>query len=228
MRPHVFRLATELGIRGDVRNVGGHVVITASGQPGTLSAFRQALHEHAPRHARIDNITVTPHEDAGHTGFVVRDSGFEAGPRIVVPDLATCDACVAELFDPDDRRYRYPFINCTDCGPRATIVESLPYDRSRTTMRGFPLCASCSAEYHDPADRRFHAEPTACSRCASRRSATTTRASPARPTSSTSPGNAHDRRGDRGRQRVPPRRRRGPGRGPCAGRFRCPRGDQRR
>lgn len=167
-RPHVFRLATELGIRGDVRNVGGHVVITASGLPGSLSAFRQALHERAPRHARIDNITVTPHEDAGHTGFVVRDSGFAAGPRTVVPDLATCDACVAELFDPDDRRYRYPFINCTDCGPRATIVESLPYDRSRTTMRGFPLCTWCSAEYHDPADRRFHAEPVACPDCGPR------------------------------------------------------------
>ncbi|MDX8052173.1 carbamoyltransferase HypF [Lentzea sp. BCCO 10_0798] len=167
-RPHVFRLATELGIHGDVRNVGGHVVITACGPPDTLSAFRQALLERAPRHARIDNITVTPHEDSRRNGFVVRDSGFAAGPRTVVPDLATCDACVAELFDPGDRRHRYPFINCTDCGPRATIVESMPYDRSRTTMRGFPLCDSCSAEYHDPADRRFHAEPVACPGCGPR------------------------------------------------------------
>ncbi|MFC3890822.1 carbamoyltransferase HypF [Lentzea rhizosphaerae] len=167
-RPHVLRLATELGVRGDVRNVGGHVVITACGSPDTLSAFRRALHERAPRHARIDDITVTPHENVGHAGFVVLGSGFAAGPRSIVPDLATCDACVAELFDPGDRRYRYPFINCTDCGPRATIVESLPYDRSRTSMSAFPLCASCSAEYHDPSDRRFHAEPVACPDCGPR------------------------------------------------------------
>ncbi|MCX2951500.1 carbamoyltransferase HypF [Lentzea sp. NEAU-D7] len=167
-RPQVLRLATELGIRGDVRNVGGHVVITACGTPDTLSAFRLALRERAPRHARVDDITVTPHEDIGRTGFVVLDSGFAAGPRTIVPDLATCDACVAELFDPDDRRYRYPFINCTDCGPRATIVKSLPYDRSRTSMRGFPLCTWCCAEYHDPADRRFHAEPVACPDCGPR------------------------------------------------------------
>jgi len=167
-RPHVLRLATELGIRGDVRNVGGHVVITACGPPDTLSAFRRALHERAPRHARVDNITVTAHEDAGQAGFVVLGSGFAAGPRTVVPDLATCDACVAELFDPGDRRYRYPFVNCTDCGPRATIVESLPYDRARTSMRDFPLCTWCEAEYHDPADRRFHAEPVACPECGPR------------------------------------------------------------
>lgn len=167
-RPHVLRLATELGVRGDVRNVGGHVVITACGSPDTLSAFRLALRERAPRHARVDAITVAPHEGVGHAGFVVLGSGFAAGPRAVVPDLATCDACVAELFDPGDRRYRYPFVNCTDCGPRATIVEALPYDRSRTSMRGFPLCTWCSAEYHDPADRRFHAEPVACPDCGPR------------------------------------------------------------
>lgn len=167
-RPHVLRLAAELGIRGDVRNVGGHVVITASGPPGVLGEFRQALHERAPRHARVDRVTVTKAADTGLTGFVVGDSGTGDGPRTIVPDLAICDACVAELFDPGDRRYRYPFVNCTDCGPRATIVESLPYDRSRTTMRGFPLCAQCSAEYHDPRDRRFHAEPVACPACGPR------------------------------------------------------------
>ncbi|GLZ27928.1 carbamoyltransferase HypF [Lentzea sp. NBRC 105346] len=167
-RPHVYRVASALGIRGDVRNVGGHVVITASGHPETLAAFRRDLRDRAPAHARIDDITVTPAEDFGLTDFFVRDSGFGVGPRTVVPDLATCEACLGELFDPDDRRYRYPFINCTDCGPRATIVESLPYDRSRTAMRGFPLCDLCSAEYHDPADRRFHAEPVACPDCGPR------------------------------------------------------------
>ncbi|MFJ8962615.1 carbamoyltransferase HypF [Lentzea sp. NPDC102401] len=167
-RPHVFRLATELGIRGDVRNVGGHVVITACGPPDVLDAFRQALRQRAPRHADVHRISVTPHADVSHAGFLVLDSAFATGPRTIVPDLATCDACTVELFDPDDRRYRYPFVNCTDCGPRATIVDSLPYDRSRTSMRGFPLCASCSAEYHDPADRRFHAEPVACPECGPR------------------------------------------------------------
>ncbi|USX54494.1 carbamoyltransferase HypF [Lentzea sp. HUAS12] len=167
-RPHVHRLATELGISGDVRNAGGHVVITACGPAEALAEFRRALHDRAPKHARVERITVTPGGTTAHDGFAVLDSGFEAGPRTVVPDLATCDACVAELFDPGDRRYRYPFVNCTDCGPRATIVASLPYDRTRTTMAAFPLCPPCAAEYRDPADRRFHAEPVACPACGPR------------------------------------------------------------
>ncbi|MFI9811871.1 carbamoyltransferase HypF [Saccharothrix variisporea] len=168
-RPHVHRLAAELGIDGDVRNEDGRVVITASGDSADLREFRRLVRERSPAVARVERVEVSalPPSAAPPPGFVVRESraGTAAGPRSVPPDLATCPACVAELFDPADRRYRYPFVNCTDCGPRATIVDALPYDRVRTSMRGFPLCAACAAEYHDPSDRRFHAEPIACPDC---------------------------------------------------------------
>ena len=165
-RPHVFRVATALGVRGEVRNVGGHVVITATGSPDVLADFQRTVRDDAPPHARVDGITVTTlTEDTAAGGFLVRESGFGSGPRDVPPDLVTCAACVAEVFDPGDRRYRYPFTSCAECGPRATIVDSLPYDRSRTAMRDFPMCGPCEAEYLNPADRRFHAEPVACPDC---------------------------------------------------------------
>ncbi|MFB9905395.1 carbamoyltransferase HypF [Allokutzneria oryzae] len=172
-RPFVYRLATALGVRGDVSNVGGHVVIHAQSRKNTVQDFLRHLAEHAPPHARIERIVVTePTGPVGvSTGFTVTRSTSESGqhaPRELPPDLATCPACVRELFDPEDRRYRYPFLNCTACGPRATIVEDLPYDRERTVMRRFPLCPECRAEYLDPANRRFHAEPIACPVCGPR------------------------------------------------------------
>ena len=170
-RPFVWRVATELGLVGRVRNVAGRVEIEAAGVPSALAAFRARLGDDAPPQARVSSVTSGPGR-APHTlatVFVIEDSATgDAGARLFPPDLATCEPCLAEVRDPTDRRYGYPFTNCTDCGPRATIIDDLPYGREATTMRMFPLCPACSAEYHDPADRRFHAEPVACPACGPR------------------------------------------------------------
>ncbi|MGC9669773.1 carbamoyltransferase HypF [Planosporangium sp. 12N6] len=173
-RPYVYRLATAHGLHGEVRNAGGRVLIRAAGPPDRISSFLDRLAIDAPPAARVTGLAAVdvPPEAVPDGGFHIRESaadGFNvAAGREVPPDLATCPACLAELFDPGDRRYRYPFINCTDCGPRATIVDDLPYDRERTTMARFPLCGDCAAEYCDPSDRRFHAEPVACPCCGPR------------------------------------------------------------
>ncbi|GAA3560490.1 carbamoyltransferase HypF [Nonomuraea rosea] len=169
-RPFVHRLATGLGLRGDVRNAGGHVVINATGPQARLEAFLSTMRADQPGAAQIRDLVVTPDRPDGRSpGFAIIESEAVPGrPREIPPDLATCAECRRELFDRANRRHRYPFINCTACGPRATIVESLPYDRVRTTMRAFEMCAACAAEYHDPADRRFHAEPVACGSCGPR------------------------------------------------------------
>src|SRR5207253_11511182 len=130
-----------------------------------LDAFAEALRREAPALARVDSVVVEPLRARGEDEFAIVASEAEGRSALVPPDAATCDDCLRELFDPDDRRYRYPFVNCTQCGPRFTIVVDVPYDRSRTTMAGFPLCAACRREYEDPADRRFHAEPLACPAC---------------------------------------------------------------
>ncbi|WP_158888145.1 carbamoyltransferase HypF [Amycolatopsis anabasis] len=167
-RPFVYRLATELGVSGDVCNAGGYVVIRADAPVGSLAEFLARLSTSAPPQAKVRGVAVhrLPQDTALPPDFRVVDSvcGHPVTPE-VPPDLATCADCVRELFDPGDRRYRYPFLNCTNCGPRATIIQDLPYDRSSTAMRTFPLCPACSAEYHDPANRRFHAEPIACPDC---------------------------------------------------------------
>ncbi|WP_084959941.1 carbamoyltransferase HypF [Thermoactinospora rubra] len=166
-RPFVHRLATSLGIRGSVRNAGGQVVIIAVAMPEQLEAFVSGLRRGRPEAACIADIAVSPADAAvSPAEFTIEDSVPAAGTSPEVPpDLATCADCLRELFAPADRRYRYPFINCTACGPRATIIEALPYDRERTAMRRFAMCEQCAREYHDPADRRFHAEPVACPRC---------------------------------------------------------------
>ena len=166
-RPFVYRTAVACGVQGDVRNAGGHVIIRVYGPEGAVAAFLDRLVRDAPGHAQVDRVETAPLDGwRPEAGFQVLDSArVEGGGRDMPPDLATCASCLRELFDPADRRYRYPFINCTDCGPRATIVADLPYDRARTTMARFPMCAGCAAEYHDPADRRFHAEPIACPAC---------------------------------------------------------------
>ena len=172
-RPFVWRLATELCLAGRVRNAAGRVEIEAAGTVGALDAFARRLRTDAPPRAHVERVTAVsldPRAAAGLPGTFVIDESVSAAAadRLFPPDIATCDECLAELADPADRRYRYPFTNCTNCGPRATIIDELPYDRARTTMRAFPLCADCVVEYADPANRRFHAEPVACPRCGPR------------------------------------------------------------
>jgi hydrogenase maturation protein HypF len=169
-RPFVYRLATDLRLRGDVRNAGGHVVARVAGEHADVDAFVSRLVTEAPRRSIVSRVRVTEltGDRPGATFTIAASSDEHAGYRCLPPDLATCDACLGELFDPADRRFRYPFLNCTDCGPRATIVGDLPYDRPSTAMRRFPMCGPCAAEYADPANRRFHAEPTACPDCGPR------------------------------------------------------------
>jgi hydrogenase maturation protein HypF len=172
-RPFVWRLATELGLAGRVRNAAGRVEIEAAGSPVALDDFARRLRSDAPPRARVERVAVAPLDPVPATGlpvpFEIDDSVAAASTgRLFPPDIATCDDCLRELQDPSDRRYRYPFTNCTNCGPRATIIDELPYDRAQTTMRAFPLCADCEREYRDPADRRFHAEPVACPACGPR------------------------------------------------------------
>ncbi|NGN62471.1 carbamoyltransferase HypF [Streptomyces sp. A7024] len=170
-RPFVHRTASGLGLDGWVRNVDGHVEVAAAGRPAALDALVERLRGQAPPLAAVRDVRVGPlngDTPSAGAGFVVRDSAPPARsplPREIPADAAICAACLRELFDPADRRFRYPFVNCTDCGPRATVIEELPYDRERTTMRGFPLCPPCAVEYGDPGDRRFHAEPLACPAC---------------------------------------------------------------
>ena len=172
-RPFVWRLATELGLAGRVRNAAGRVEIEAAGPAAALDAFARRLRDDAPPRARVERVTVRP-LDAGLAAglpvpFAIDESVSAASSdRLFPPDIATCDDCLRELSDPADRRFRYPFTNCTNCGPRATIITELPYDRAQTTMRPFPLCPACDAEYRDPANRRFHAEPVACPACGPR------------------------------------------------------------
>jgi len=168
-RPFVWRLAERHGLTGWVRNADGVVEIHLEGSPGSLDAFVTELGDAPPPLAVVEDVSWRPEDVHGFPGFDV-DVSVEgaAGDRLVPPDAATCDACLRELLDPDDRRYRYPFINCTDCGPRFTIIEALPYDRARTSMRNFPMCEACRQEYEDPGDRRFHAEPIACPVCGPR------------------------------------------------------------
>lgn len=171
MRPFVYREAMTHGICGWVLNAGDGVHIEAHAPADALDAFVTALSEHAPAAARVERVDIA---DLGPGGWSAADEqGFHivasqdqtAHTTLVSPDIATCDDCLHELFDPADRRYHYPFINCTNCGPRFTIIQSLPYDRAATSMDRFPMCPACAAEYADPLDRRFHAQPDACFDC---------------------------------------------------------------
>jgi hydrogenase maturation protein HypF len=168
-RPAVFRLARDRGLSGFVRNDGRGLLVEVEGAAPEVGRFPELLRACAPPLARIDAVDVERVSARGERGFRVEASGAEgANLAAIPPDAATCDACLRELLDPRDRRFRYPFVNCTDCGPRYTIVRDLPYDRARTTMAAFPLCPACRAEYEDPASRRFHAEPNACPACGPR------------------------------------------------------------
>ncbi|MGC3958582.1 MAG: carbamoyltransferase HypF [Verrucomicrobiota bacterium] len=165
-RPFVYRLANELGLTGWVNNSPQGVGIEIEGPRPALEEFRFRLETEKPPRSSIQSCEATWLDTAGFDGFVIRASentGSKAA--LVLPDIATCPDCLRELLDPTNRRHRYPFINCTHCGPRFSIIEALPYDRANTSMRGFRMCPSCQAEYDDPNDRRFHAQPNACPDC---------------------------------------------------------------
>ncbi|MCC7360569.1 MAG: carbamoyltransferase HypF [Anaerolineales bacterium] len=168
-RPFVYRLAREHGLAGWVRNTTGSVEIAVEGEAAALAAFVRGLREEAPPLAQIGDVRLSYGPPTGQTRFEIRPSVDAAEAfQPVAADTAICPDCLRELFDPHDRRYRYPFINCTHCGPRLTIITALPYDRPNTTMATFALCRECAAEYADPGNRRFHAQPTACPRCGPR------------------------------------------------------------
>ncbi|WP_433533105.1 carbamoyltransferase HypF [Micromonospora sp. CA-263727] len=165
-RPFVHALATEYDLAGFVGNDTSGVFVEVEGDGGRLAAFVADLSRRAPTLAQVDRLTTEPVPPTGQPGFAIVTSVTGVGrDALISPDTATCPDCLAELGDPADRRHGYPFTNCTNCGPRFTIVEDVPYDRRSTTMADFPLCAACAAEYADPGDRRFHAEPVCCPAC---------------------------------------------------------------
>ncbi len=165
-RPFVYRSALERGLTGWVLNGECGVEVHVEGDPALLDAFAQTVRTSAPPAARIASFDMQPAQVCDFDAFEIRASERAGTPTVrVCADLPVCEPCLRELFDPNDRRYRYPYINCTDCGPRYSIVRGLPYDRPQTTMRDWPMCVQCRAEYDDPLDRRFHAQPVACAQC---------------------------------------------------------------
>jgi len=165
-RPFVYQLATKHNLKGWVCNTSGDVKIEVEGGKPALYLFLDELVALAPPLARLEDVSVTSHAPQGYSGFEIRHSIAEEGKyQLVSPDIATCKPCLGEVLNPGDRRYRYPFTNCTNCGPRFTIIEDIPYDRPKTTMRSFKMCLQCQREYDDPMDRRFHAQPNACPVC---------------------------------------------------------------
>ncbi|OGW01055.1 MAG: carbamoyltransferase HypF [Nitrospinae bacterium RIFCSPLOWO2_02_FULL_39_110] len=174
-RPFVYNLATSLGLKGYVLNSSEGVIIDVEGETQKIDEFIYFLKSKAPSLSKIENITVAAGFSLhNYTSFEIRESFpdgkpvpecFNRGFALISPDIATCHDCLSELLNPDDRRYQYPFINCTNCGPRYSIILDIPYDRPKTTMSKFKMCPDCEKEYHDPSNRRFHAQPNACPKC---------------------------------------------------------------
>lgn len=165
-RPHVFRLAHRYRLSGEVRNTSAGVTVEVQGESSSVQQFVCDLKNEAPPLAQITSISVADQNCQMETEFrIVHSDQGQSADTLIAPDIATCTDCLRELFDPIDRRYRYPFINCTNCGPRFTILKRIPYDRSNTSMAAFTMCAACQAEYDNPFDRRFHAQPNACWDC---------------------------------------------------------------
>ena len=164
-RPFVYRLAKELGLNGWVNNSAQGVLIQIEGNSENLTQFLIKLQSENPPRSRIDSLEFNPIESIDYDDFEIRESinGDKTTP--ILPDLSTCSDCLKEIFDPHNRRYHYPFTNCTNCGPRYSIINSLPYDRLHTSMKGFLMCAECQNEYENPCDRRFHSQPNACPIC---------------------------------------------------------------
>ena len=164
-RPTVYRIAKTLGLRGEVSNDGQGVLIKVVGDRSTIDQFIEKLHSERPQLAQIETITRHPLENVNFPDFIITSSTTNAVRTKIAPDAATCSTCKSEIFDPLSRWYRYPFTNCTHCGPRLSIIKKLPYDRKNTTMANFHLCPECQQDYSDPLNRRFHAQPTACYFC---------------------------------------------------------------
>jgi hydrogenase maturation protein HypF len=165
-RPTVWRLASDEGLFGEVLNDGFGVLIRTTGNAGAIAQFLKRLHSEAPPLSHIEDVeTRRLAQVRDFADFRIAESVTGENRTRVTPDAAICAACRAEVLDPDERRYAYPFANCTHCGPRFSIVTEVPYDRANTTMADFPMCAACASEYEQPADRRFHAQPIACAAC---------------------------------------------------------------
>ncbi|HID32817.1 MAG TPA: carbamoyltransferase HypF [bacterium (Candidatus Stahlbacteria)] len=164
-RPFIFRLARDLNLNGYVLNSSSGVTIEIEGKNGSLERFIKRLKTELPPIARIDELMTENLPDQGYRSFTIRESREEKGSTLISPDLATCSDCLREMRDHSDHRHQYPFINCTNCGPRYSIIYKTPYDRPNTTMKIFKMCPNCAAEYHDPLNRRFHAQPNACPTC---------------------------------------------------------------
>ena len=165
-RPFVYGLATRFALKGWVRNTSAGVDIEVDGEQDVLDAFVKALRDEAPPLARIDEFTASFRLASGFSTFdIIHSEAIPSAFQPISPDVAICDDCLREMLDPNDRRYRYPFINCTNCGPRFTIIKDIPYDRPKTTMAPFVMCPDCEREYKDPLNRRFHAQPVACPVC---------------------------------------------------------------
>ncbi len=164
-RPFVYRLADSFDVTGWVCNTSAGVILEVEGEEAVLRRFGEAVEREKPAISIIQNITREYLDPAGYTGFEIRKSTGGERKALVLADISTCADCLEEIMDPENRRYRYPFTNCTNCGPRYSIINSIPYDRPATTMAGFPMCKKCIEEYEDPFDRRFHAQPNACPEC---------------------------------------------------------------
>lgn len=168
-RPFLYTLATSLELAGHVTNTEDGVVAEVEGDHSAVARFCDRIAQQAPPLALVESVEHEQVPLTGGSGFAIVASRSQGSSRTLVsPDTATCAACLAEMADPGDRRHRHPFITCTHCGPRFTIVTGLPYDRAHTTMAGFPMCADCAREYTDPGDRRFHAQPVSCRACGPR------------------------------------------------------------
>ena len=165
-RPFIYRLAKELRLNGWVGNSPQGVSIEAEGEPEKLRSILLRIEAEKPSRSFVQGMESSFLDPVGFTAFEIHESTSDGSRTAIVhPDIATCPECLSEILDARDRRYLYPFTNCTNCGPRFSIIESLPYHRANTTMKGFTMCAECQAEYEDPLDRRFHAQPNACPKC---------------------------------------------------------------
>ena len=165
-RPFIFRLAESLNLKGYVINSSSGVIIEVESSEKILKDFIKKIENEKPAHSIIVSFEYSYLDPIGYNSFEIRESKSNGEiSALILPDISVCKDCLREMFDPNDRRFLYPFINCTNCGPRFSIIEKIPYDRPNTSMRKFEMCSECREEYENPSDRRFHAQPIACPKC---------------------------------------------------------------